>query len=390
MPGERIIVCHPNEQRCQKISESLREQNPELELISVTDLRGATSTAEQQQPAMVVVGVDAADDPTLRTVKSLDSHQELDIGILVVSQNPSRGLLVACMRAGCDEFLEYPIKQEELGEALSHLFEKKGMGGAKGGDVTAIYSAKGGTGNTLVATNLGAMISRALGAGSACILDLHPQFGDVALMMDIKEFSKSVADACMDVERMDASLLKGYMTSHGSGAAVLPAPLDIEEMDEVDPASLIGVIQQAREVYRHVILDLPHQLDTVALAGLDCADEVFLLCDMLLPTIHNTKRAADLFRELEYRKSKLKLIINRYYDCREISVEEISEHVQLPVYWLIPYESQLCIEAANAGHTVDQVNETNDLTRSLDALARSMAGLKIEKTKRGFSFFGLR
>jgi pilus assembly protein CpaE len=337
-----------------------------------------------------VVGVDAADAPTLSTVENLTASEQFDIGILVVSQNPSHSLLLACMRAGCQEFLEFPIDQQELQEALDHLFEKKGMRGGQGGEVTALYSAKGGTGNTTVAINLAGMICRALARpNSACILDLHPQFGDVAMMLDIQEFSRSVADACNDVERLDASLLQGYMTKHDSGAGVLPAPLDIEEMEEVDPADLIGVIQQAREVYRHVILDLPHQLDTIALAGLDSADHVLLLCDMLLPTIHNTKRAAELLKELDYRESKLKLLINRFYESREISVQEISEHIQIPVHWLIPYDSQTCIQAANTGHTVDQVDETCDLARSLDALARTMAGVEIKKKKKGiFNFFG--
>jgi pilus assembly protein CpaE len=389
VPEPKIVICHPNEERCREIGEALREQNPELDLTSVTNLSRVVRAVQKRESDIVVAGVDAAEDPTLRAVRNLTENDDLDVGILVVSQNPSRSLLVACMRAGCDEFLEYPIDQDELKEALSHLLQKRVMAGERGGQVTAVYSAKGGTGNTTVATNLAAMIGRALGRPqSASILDLHPQFGDVAMMMDIQEFPRSVADACHDVERMDASLLQGYMTSHDSGASVLPAPLDIEEMDEVDPANLIGVIQQAREVYQHTIMDLPHQFDTVTLAGLDSADQIFLLCDMLLPTIHNTKRAADVLRELEYKESTLKLVINRHYDSREISMQEMSEHIQLPVHWLIPYDSKTCIQAANTGQTVDQVDESCDLARSLDALARTMAGVKIEQKKGGW-FFGL-
>jgi pilus assembly protein CpaE len=360
-------------------------------MFSVTDLRRAPDIVEEEAPSVVVVGVDADDDPTLRTVKGLDARASIEAGILVISQNPSRSLLVACMRAGSDEFLEYPIDPDELREALGHLYEKTGLQGGGGGRVTAIYSAKGGTGNTTVATNVAATIARGLGTQtSSCILDVNTQFWDVALMMDIQEFPKSVADACMDADRMDASLLQGYMTYHDSGAAVLPAPLDLDQMDEVDPANLIGVIQEARGIYRHVILDLPHQLDTLALAGLDSADEVYIICDMLLPAIHNTKRVTGLLEELEYSKSHLKLIINRFYESNEISVQEISEHVQLPVHWLIPYESSVAIEGANTGQMVDQIDRRSPLSRSLTALARDMAGLEIKKEKKKFSFFGLR
>lgn len=391
MPTPRIIVCHPNEQRCRDIIGAFRKHGPELNLVSVTDLRRAADIVEDEEPTIVVVGVDAADDPTLQTVEAVDERAGIDAGILVVSQEPSRSLLVACMRAGCDEFLEYPIDPGELDEALRRLYKKKGVSQAGEGTVTAIYSAKGGTGNTTMAVNMATMMAQTLGEpNSACVIDVHPQFGDVALMMDIQEFSKSVADACLEAERLDASLLQGYMTDHDSGAAVLPAPLELEEMEEVDPASLIGVIQQAKEVYENVILDLPHQLDTMALAGLDGAENIFIVCDMLLPSIHNTKRIVDTFKELEYSKSDLKLIINRYYESGDISVQEISEHVTLPVHWLVPYDSNVAIEAANAGVPVNQVDENSALSRSLLALSQNTAGVKVEVKEKKFSFFGLR
>ncbi len=34
---------------------------------------------------------------------------------------------MSCMRAGSDEFLEFPISQEELGKAMDGLFRKKGI-----------------------------------------------------------------------------------------------------------------------------------------------------------------------------------------------------------------------------------------------------------------------
>ncbi len=392
MPERHIIVCHPNEQRCRDIMGVLQEHNPELELSTVTDLRNAAQTAEEREPTIVVVGVDTADDPSLRTVEQLETRESVTAGIMVVSEDPSRDLLMASMRAGCDEFLQYPIDPQELEEALSRMYKKRGLSRGGEGQVTAIYSAKGGTGNTTVATNLVTLITRSLGQpNSACIMDIHAQMGDVALMMDIQEFSKSVADVSMEAARLDRALLQGYMTSHESGADVLPAPLELEEMDEVDPANLMGVIEQARAVYQHVILDIPHQLDTLSLAGLDSADQVFILCDMLLPTIHNTQRTVELLEELEYSKSKLKLIINRFYRSDDISVEEISQHVQLPVHWLLPYDSPLAIEAANEGQALDQVDAKSELARSLVALAQDMAGVEIKpKKKKKFSLFGWR
>ncbi len=392
MAQVRICVCHPNRQHCEEIIDSFRQQDPELELVAVTDLRHAVEPVKENKAELVVVGVDAPGDPALRTIASIQSEKGMDPGIIVVSQHPSQELLVACMRAGSDEFLQFPIQGEELAEALDRLYRKKGIVQQAAGKTTAVYSPKGGAGTTTIAANLALNVARLLGGETAsCILDVDSHFGNVALLLDIREFSHSLADACRDAERLDAGLLNSYLSRHESGAAVLPAPLNIEEMDQIQPANLAALIQQCRESFEHVLLDLSHGLDPLTLAGLDLADQVFLICDMMLPTIHNTKLIVDAFRELEFKKSKLKLIINRYYDSDQISLQEISEHLQLPIYWLVPYDSPVAIAAVNSGRSFDDVDEACGASQSLLALAREMAGVKSEeKPKRKFSLFGRR
>ncbi|MFP4026884.1 MAG: CpaE family protein [Candidatus Brocadiia bacterium] len=390
MPNIRICVCHPNEQHCENIIDAFKEQDPELSLLPVTDLRRATERVKEEEAAIVVVGVDAPGDPTLRTITSIESMDELDPGIVVVSQQPSQELLVACMRAGCDEFLEFPIDSKELADALDRLYRKKGIVDRTRGQTTAIYSATGGTGNTTIASNLGVVIAEISTAERpACLLDLNTQFGNVALMLDIREFSHSVADACVDIDRMDPALMENYMSRHQSGLDVLPCPLEVDDMEEVDPASLMGVLQICDDLYEHVLLDLPHKLNAITVAGLDAADQVFLLCDMMLPSIHNTKQAIDTLTELDYKPSQLKLIINRYYDSDEISLQEISEHLQLPLYWVLPYDSPLAIAAVNSGRSFREVDEKSEATLGLVALAHEMAGVEMkQKRKKRFSLFG--
>jgi len=389
MPQVRICVCHPSEQRCRQMIEAFQQQGQELELVALTDLRRAISEVKENEAQIVVVGVDGPGDPSLRTVTKLQNDREVRAGIVVVSPEPSQELLVACMRAGCDEFLEFPIQQQELGDALERLYRRLGIVQNEPGKITAVYSAKGGTGSTTIASNLAALISKAVGGDNpCCVVDLSPQFGNVALMLDIREFSHSVADACQDADRLDASLLNSYVTRHESGAAVLPAPLNLEEMEDVDPADVLTVLQLCQDVFRHVILDLPHELDTMTFAGLDAADRVLLVCDMLLPTIYNTRRVTEVLKELEYKRNKLKLVINRYYDSDEISLQEISEHIQLPIYWVVPYDSMVTIAAANSGQTLDVVERGSEVSRSLIALAENLSGAEIQQsTKKKFALF---
>ncbi len=390
MANVKVYVCHPSEEYCGELISSLRGYDSELELTALTDLRGVIAEIGGDKPEIVVVGVDGPDDPALRTVDAIISSEERP-GVIVVGQSSSPDLLVACLRAGCDEFLEYPIDAGELSKALRGLYRKRGVASVGEGMVTAVYSAKGGAGTTTVACNLAAQVARALNSETAsCLLDLNLQFGSAVLFLDIREFSHSLADACRDAERLDSPLLRTYMTPHASGTAVLVPPLNTEELDEIDPARLSAVVELCRKVYDHVILDLPHSIDGLAITGMDLADQVLLVCDMGLPGIRNTIRAVKMFQELEYDKSKLKLVVNRYYSDSQITLQEMAEHVGLPIYWLVPYDSRAAIEATNSGQTLADVDRNSPAAQSLTALGQELAGVPVAKPPKKKALFGWR
>ena len=281
------------------------------------------------------------------------------------------------MRAGSDEFIEFPVRQEELAKTMNNLFRRKGI--AAGGErkVIAVFSAAGGMGVTTVACNLAVGIGHALvGGRSCCIIDMNLQFGAVALALDIRQIRYTLVDAVREQERLDEDLLQTFMTDHPSGISVLPGPLSIADMEEMDPWRLRGVIQTCSETYQYVILDMPHVIDDSSIVGLDEADEIFLICDMVLPSIRNTIRALKTFGELGYEKEKLKFIVNRFYDSDEVSLEEIGEHVDLPLHWLVPYRSEPSITALNSGRPLLECAPKSPVTRSLQALARHTAGMK--------------
>jgi len=377
----RALVLHPNKAYCEEIIRAFREEETGLELTSLTDLRQARTIIEHQEPDLAILGIDSPNDIILRTARQIkEGAKELEI--LVVSRQPTQELLLECMRAGADEFLRFPLESEEFAAALQRLLGRRGLVSRQAGKVIAVYSPKGGSGVTTIACNLGVNIGRELAdRNDSCILDLNLQFGGVAVFLDVRQFTHTVADAARDAERLDPALLDSYLATHHSGARILPAPLQPDEVEDVSPTSLSGVIEQCKNLCKFVILDLPHKLDDHTVACLDAADEIFLLCDMLVPTIRNTIHAMEVMRQLDYGKDKVKLIVNRYYDSEQISLAEVQEHIQLPVHWVVPYDSPAAITSANAGQTFDETDPSSEVSLSLMALAQHTAGLVVEQKK---------
>ncbi len=381
-----IFVVHPNQQYCQDVIRAFHEYDSELEIETITDLRDAPARVQEESATVVVVGVDTPNDPALKTIEAI-SAGPADVGMIVVSKEPTQELLVSCMRAGSDEFLEFPLDMQELAKAMDGLFRRKGIMAQREGRVIAVFSATGGTGVTTIACNMAASIASELRAtNAAALIDMNLQFGAVALTMDIREFTHTLVDAVQEHERLDENLLRTFMTRHSSGAAVLPGPVSIADLEGIDPLSLRPVIQVCRKTYQHIVLDMPHAIDERSIVGLDEADEIFLICDMLLPGIRNTIRALETFLELDYKREKIRLVINRFYDSDQVSLDEIVEHVDLPVHWLIPYASEPVVTSLNSGQMLEECDPDSPVAMSLIALAQHTAGVQPHvkpKKKRG-------
>jgi len=205
--------------------------------------------------------------------------------------------------------------------------------------------------------------------------------------MDVREISHTLVDAVQEAERLDENLLVTFVSKHLSGASVLPAPLSLAELEGIDPWHLRSVIQVCRKSFQYVVLDMPHVVDDLSIVGLDEADEIFVISDMVLPSIRNTIRALEAFYELEYKRDKIRFVVNRFYDSDQISLDEIVEHVNLPLHWLVPYDSDVMINAMNSGDMTDAAAPDSQVARSLLALAQHTAGLAPKerpKKKRGF------
>src|SRR5213075_1975897 len=114
---------------------------------------------------------------------------------------------------------------------------------------------KGGTGKTVMATNLATACAKFEGR-KTLLLDLDLQFGDAAIMMGI-EPEKTIYDLVMARRELDTDALAGYVTAHSSGVHVLPAPLRPEDAELVTEERLGHLFAVAKESYDVVIVDTP-------------------------------------------------------------------------------------------------------------------------------------
>ena len=108
-----------------------------------------------------------------------------------------------------------------------------------------IFSTKGGSGKTVIATNLA--VSFARDGKRTLLIDFDLHSGDDALVLGLSP-RWTVLDLVQSPGDLDAEKLAGFVTRHSSGVDLLPAPTRPDEEELVAIDRLEPLLEVAREL----------------------------------------------------------------------------------------------------------------------------------------------
>jgi pilus assembly protein CpaE len=255
------------------------------------------------------------------------------------------------------------------------------------GRVITVFSPKGGTGKTVVATNLAVRLSK-MEARRTLLLDLDLQFGDAAIMLGL-EPTKTIYDLVVAPGELDSEKLAGYVTKHKCGLDVLAAPLRPEDAELIVESKVTALIEVARTSYDAIVVDTSPFFHGAMLATLDRTDELLVLCGLDVPTLKNVRLALQTLDMLSFPASRITYVMNRASSNVGVKTREVEDSLKVKVKHELPLERavQLCV---NRGEALVLAEPRNDFARGIAALAKQVApqasAAKVPARKRRLSF----
>src|SRR6266511_6030099 len=206
-------------------------------------------------------------------VKEL-AHASPDTAIICAARDASPALILGSMRSGAREFIQLPIIADEFRTVIERVVEFCADGESSSKDhgrIVAVFSGKGGSGASFFSTNLAAAIS-----GPTLLADLNLQAGDAASFLGL-EPKYSITDFVQNRARLDDSLMASLVTPHSANLALLAAPSEAHEADDIQPQDISEILYLLRQRYECIVLDLPHTFDPVTVAALDLTDDILVV-----------------------------------------------------------------------------------------------------------------
>jgi pilus assembly protein CpaE len=234
--------------------------------------------------------------------------------------------------------------------------------------MNAVFTRKGGTGTSFLATNIAAC------SGAPTILvDLNLQAGDLPLFLGVNP-KYSFADMAENRNRLDDELIKSFATPYSSNLSLLAAPREADSADEIEPEHVFDVLQRLRESYEYVVLDPQHTFDSITLAALDQSDEILLVLSLDIPAIRSTQRALEIFDRLGYPRKKIRIVVNRWSKQIDLDLQQVEKFLGEPVIGFVPSDYQTAVSSINLGQPLVHSEGNSRIALEIKRIARIVSG----------------
>lgn len=319
----------------------------------------------------LAVGVELPPGSPADAVERIRSlHLEFPtLSVLAASSDGSIEMMRAALGAGAADFLALPVDPKELHKAFLRISQARSAGGVC--DVFTIFGARGGLGATTLAVNLAVRVVTTLEEPTA-LIDMDLQRGDVSAFLNLTPH-QSIASFTQTFGEVDSMFLENVLARHPSGVAVLPAPPDIEDADQLNREHVEQAFHLMRSVHRYIFVDMPHTLTDPTVVALEQANQVVLLTDLSIPGLRAGQRSMGLFQKLGIEPERVVVLLTELAKSG-ISMEEATTAIGKAPLMTLPRDLQAACTAMNNGTPLN--GRDGGLHSAIASLAEELTGSK--------------
>jgi pilus assembly protein CpaE len=375
--GSRVVAVGPPMTFRQQVARALSREPDDVEWMpTVTAVEGTFH--ENQAPSVVVLSP---------AVKELDAFGLAEFlarsspatAVLLVRDRALNGTLPAAMRAGIRDVIDLSTGgtdlEEALGRAIAWSAKLRSVGGGtpadsdqRRGRIYSVFSSKGGTGKTFLASNLATAIALESKQETA-LVDLDLDLGDVFSYFG-KEPSRPLQDLIVlgaDAEAAKVREIGTRLYENLSGFGSTPDPAAAAPNGE----AMGKVLQSLRRVYDYIVVDATADYSDAALAAFDLSDEIFLISGLDVVGIRHLSLALQTFLSLGFPRERFRVVLNRADSKVGLTPVDVERVTKIKVDAMIP-SSRLVPISLNQGEPVVVTEPKSEVAKSVRAVARRL------------------
>ena len=244
--------------------------------------------------------------------------------VVVMTEASPEGFLRQAFEAGADDVVVLPQAPGEVTFTLQKVIaRRKGLSvpGKSNSPLITILGPKGGTGKTLLATNLAvALAQRDL---NVVLVDLDLQFGDIGLALGLSP-ERTLYDLMKAGPPFDHEKVEAHMIRHTSGVKVLIAPTRPDQASAISIDYMRDIYASLRTMCDAVIVDTPPGFTPEVIATIDVSSAICMVGMLDSLSLKNTKLGLETLDLMGYDTGSVSLVLNRADSRVGITPEDVA------------------------------------------------------------------
>ena len=338
----------------------------------------------------VTIAMDAEDEDNLVNITSvIAAAKQAGVKVIVIAEDVSPTALHQLLRQGGDEFVPYPLPENELARAIERVLTAKetpvaksggtsvAITGDKSGIVIPVHGIAGGTGATVFAVNLAWELANIdkNDPPKVCLLDLDFQFGSASTYLDLPR-REAVLEMLTDTANLDSESFLQALLLHGDKLHVLTSPMDMIPLDMITPEDITRIITLATAHFDYVIVDMPTTMVEWTQVLLEMSHVYFAMIELDMRSAQNTLRLKRALHSEDLPFEKIRFALNRAPGFTDMNgksrVKRLAESLGIGIELLLPDGGKPVMQSADHGTPMAMSAPKNPLRKEIAKLAKSI------------------
>lgn len=306
----------------------------------------------------VILGTDI--EGTLKTLQQLRGATRAKLVAVGPTHDPR--LILRTVHSGADDYVDAEGSLDVELPALLKRLHSNQKSAAGPGRLIVVTGASGGSGRSLLAVNLAALLAQRIGHCGLCDFDLRS--GDLAALLNLRP-RHTVAHLCRDLAKLDQAMFERSLLDDPSGIRLLAAPELLSEVDQLDFRGVPHLLKLARQTLPYVVVDVEHYLRKESLQTMQLADAVLVVLRLDFVSLRDTRRLLEAMLEFGISADSIQLVANRCDVTHDLSTVKAQAALGRPLRHVLPDDPQAALVSFNTGRPAALDSSNSRLAKAL-------------------------
>ncbi|MCL4377412.1 MAG: hypothetical protein M1409_03350 [Actinobacteria bacterium] len=345
---------------------------------TTTNLEQLKNICRIKKPVMVFIGPDYSIDDVKTVLENYYCDLEYIKIVLFVREN-SVTLLKKAIELNIYDVLDFPFEGENVNQTIKRIekfFESKTKENLvseekylkvekKEPKLIMIFSRKGGTGKSFLATNL-AIDLFDKSKENVVLFDLNYFSGDISMMLNLYP-KNTIFEIASIVDQLDPETIDSFLSKHTSGIKVAPSPKLPTQGERIGTEVTLKVIDLLLALNNYVVVDTGSYYSEAVISLLEKTNYFCLISSLDVPSIKNLKLSLQVLEDLRFPKDKILIIINRSDSNVGMTLNEIENTIERKIDIKIP-SSRIVPITINKGIPIVKDQPRSPISRCINKL----------------------